>query len=165
MKRHIAILLMFGMLPWAGVYAADTGQTAQTTFRVSTTVNAVCAITASDLAFGTYSAQSGTPLLGTTTLQATCTPQTTYNIGLDQGTTPGSTVTTRQMISGANKLNYELHSDAGRSTNWGNTSGTNTVTGAGTGVAVAHTVYGRVPAAQKTPAGIYQDTITVRIYY
>ena len=45
------------------------------------------------------------------------------------------------------------------------TPGTDTVTGVGSGLAVDHTVFGAVPAAQVVPAGDYQDTITVRIYY
>jgi spore coat protein U-like protein len=165
MKRRIAVLLVLGALPWAGLYAADTGQTAQTTFRVSATVNAVCAITASDLAFGTYSAQSANALVGTTLLQATCTPQTTYSIGLNEGTSPGATVDQRNMVSGTNKLNYQLYSDTNRTTVWGTTPSAR-VTGVGTGTAVPHTVYGSVPAKQANIAqGIYGDTITVTIYY
>ena len=47
----------------------------------------------------------------------------------------------------------------------GQAHNTGTVTGVGTGLAVDHTVFGAVPAAQVIPAGDYQDTITVRIYY
>ena len=162
MKRRVAVLLMLGLLPWADLHAQ---QTAQTTFRVSARVQAVCDITASDLAFGNYTAQSGSPLLGTTLLRATCTPNTTYNVGLNEGTSPGATVNQRRMVSGANVLNYQLYSDASRSTIWGNTTGTDTVTGVGTGTAQDHTVYGTVPAAQVVPAAEYSDTITVRIYY
>jgi len=150
-------------MPWAELHAQ--AQTATTTFRVTAKVQAVCAITASDLAFGTYTSQSGTPLQGTTILRATCTPGSTYNVGLNEGTSPGSTVNARKMASGANALNYQLYSDASRSTIWGNTVGTDTVTGVGTGLAIDHTVFGAVPAAQTVPAGDYADTITVRIYY
>ena len=162
MTQRIAVLLMLGLLPWAELHAQ---QTASTTFRVSARVNAVCEVTATDLAFGTYNAQGGTPLQGTTLLRATCTPNLTYNIGLDQGTSPGATVNQRKMVSGAQALNYQLYSDSARSTIWGNTAGTDTVTGVGTGLAVDHTVFGAVPAAQLVPAGDYQDTITVRVYY
>ena len=163
MKRRIAVLLVLGLLPWAELHAQP--QQASTTFRVSARVKAVCEVTATDLAFGTYTAQAGTPLQGTTLLRATCTPGTTYNVGLNEGTSPGATVNQRKMVSGANTLNYQLYSDAARSTIWGNTPGTDTVTGVGTGLAVDHTVYGAVPAAQVVPAGDYADTITVRIYY
>jgi spore coat protein U-like protein len=89
----------------------------------------------------------------------------TYNVGLDAGTSSGATINARKMASGANSLNYQLYSDAARSTIWGNTTGTDTVTGSGTGLAVDHTVFGAVPAAQLVPAGDYADTITVRVYY
>jgi spore coat protein U-like protein len=70
------------------------------------------------------------------------------------------------MASGpTNTLNYQLYSDSARSAIWGNTTGTDTVTGVGTGLAQALTVYGSVPAAQPAPAGDYQDIITVTIYY
>ena len=129
-------------------------------------MEAVCEVTATDLDFGTYTAQGGTPLQGTTLLRATCTPGSTYNIGLNEGTSPGATVNQRQNGLGSEcVLNYQLYSDAQRSTIWGTTTGTDTVTGVGTGLSQDHTVFGAVPAAQVIPAGGYADTITVRIYY
>jgi spore coat protein U-like protein len=163
MKHRIAVLLMLGAMPWAEIHAQS--QTVSTTFRVSARVEAVCEVTATDLAFGTYTAQGGTPVQATTLLRTTCTPGTTYNVGLNEGTSPGASVNQRKMVSGAQSLNYQLYSDSARSTIWGNTTGTDTVTGVGTGLAVDHTVFGAVPAAQVVPAGDYQDTITVRIYY
>jgi spore coat protein U-like protein len=163
MKKRVALLLMLGSMPWAAVQAQS--QTAQTTFKVTTKVQAVCNVTAVDLAFGTYTSAAGTPLTSTTLLRTTCTPGSTYNVGLDAGTTTGATVNARKMASGANALNYQLYSDSSRTTIWGNTSGTDTVTGTGTGLPVDHTVYGAVPANQTVPAGDYQDTITVRIFY
>jgi spore coat protein U-like protein len=163
MKQRIAVLLMLGLMPWAELLAQS--QTVSTTFRVSARVEAVCAVTASDLDFGTYSAQGTTQQTSTTLLRATCTPSTTYNIGLNQGTSPGATVNTRKMVAGAQSLNYQLYSDSARSKIWGNTTGTDTVTGVGTGLAQDHTVFGAVPASQVIPAGNYSDTITVRIYY
>jgi len=162
MKQRIAILLILAVMPWVELHAQ---QTATTTFRVTAKVQAVCAVTASDLGFGTYTSQSGTPLQGTTVLRATCTPSTTYNVGLDQGQSPGATINQRKMVSGTSNLNYQLYSDASRTKIWGNTTGTDTVTGVGTGTATDHTVFGAVPAAQVVPAGDYADTITVRVYY
>jgi spore coat protein U-like protein len=163
MRQRIAVLLMLGMMPWAELGAQS--QPATTTFRVQARVEAVCAVTATDLNFGTYSAQAGTALQGTTLLRATCTPGTTYNVGLNEGTSSGATVNQRKMASGANSLNYQLYSDSARSIIWGNTTGTDTVTGTGTGLTQDHTIYGAVPAAQAVPAGDYADTITVRVYY
>jgi spore coat protein U-like protein len=163
MKHRIAALLMLASMPWAELSAQTTP--ASTTFRVTTRVDTICEVTATDLAFGSYVAQSGTPLTGTTLLRTTCTPGSTYNVGLDAGTSAGATVQARRMVSGTNNLNYQLYQDSARATIWGNTPGTDTVTGVGTGTQVDHTVFGAVPAAQVVPAGDYADTITVRIFY
>src|SRR5687768_17416951 len=163
MKPRIAMLLMLGLMPWAEIHAQS--QQVSTTFRVSARVEAVCEVTATDLAFGTYTSQGGTPLQGTTLLRATCTPGSTYNVGLNEGTSAGATVNQRRMVSGPQVLNYQLYSDSARSVIWGNTTGTDTVTGVGTGMAQDHTVFGAIPAAQVVPAGDYGDTITVRVYY
>jgi spore coat protein U-like protein len=163
MKQRLAVLVMLGLTPWAELHAQS--QTVSTTFRVNARVQAVCEVTATDLNFGTYTSAAGSPVQGTTLLRATCTPGSTYNVGLNEGTSPGATVNQRKMASGTNALNYQLYSDSARQTIWGNTPGTNTVTGVGTGLAVDHTVFGAVPAAQVVPAGDYGDTITVRVYY
>ena len=105
------------------------------------------------------------PIAKIQSVGSTCTPNTTYYIGLDQGQSPGATVNQRKMVSGASSLDYQLYSDSARSTIWGNTTGTNTVTGVGNGSAQDHTVYGSVPATQNIPQGDYADTITVRVYY
>jgi spore coat protein U-like protein len=155
---------MLGLMPWVELHAQ--AQTATSTFKVTTKVQAVCAVTAVDLAFGNYTSKSATPLLATTTLQATCTPSSSYNIGLNAGTTTGATVNQRKMASGpTNTLNYQLYSDSARSAIWGNTTGTDTVQDVGTGLAKDHTVFGTIPAAQVVPSGDYADTITVRVSY
>jgi spore coat protein U-like protein len=161
MMQRIAVLLILGFMPWAGLHAQ---QTATTTFVVKATVNAVCSVTATDLNFGVYNAQAGSAATSTTVVKATCTPGTTYNVALNAGGA-GNIYAGRQMTSGPNKLNYQLYRNAARSDIWGNTIGTDTVTGSGSGLAVDHTVYGSLAAAQVVPAGNYQDTITVTISY
>jgi spore coat protein U-like protein len=69
------------------------------------------------------------------------------------------------MVSASGALNYQLYKESARQQIWGNTQSTDTVTGVGTGIAQDHTVFGAVPAAQVVPAGSYEDTITVRVYY
>jgi len=164
MRRRIAALLMLGMMPWSGVHAQSL--TATATFIVKTTVQAVCSVSATDLNFGVYNAQSGGATMSNTTVNATCTPGTTYNISLGAGGA-GNIYGGRQMASGTNKLNYQLYRDAGRTNIWGNTIGTDTVTGGGGagGLPVPHTVYGSLAAGQVVPAGSYQDTIVVTITY
>ena len=162
MKKAVPLVLMLGMLPCT---ALDAQQTTSTTFRVTARVNAVCEVTSSDLDFGTYNPKAASPHNVTTLLRATCTPNTTYNVGLNEGASPGATVNQRKMVSGSNALNYQLYRESSRTSIWGNTTGTDTVTGVGTGLAQDHTVFGSVPPAQVIPAGDYADTITVRVYY
>ena len=102
---------------------------------------------------------------GTNTVTPQCTNGTPYNVGLDAGTGTGATVAARKMSNGAVTITYSLYSNSGRTTVWGNTIGTNTVSGTGTGNNQALTVYGRVPP-QTTPApNTYTDTIVVTVTY
>jgi spore coat protein U-like protein len=181
-----------------------------TAIHVSATVAATCSITTNNLNFGVY---SGVQLDGTTTVSATCTSNTPFNIGLNQGVAAGATVTTRKMTgpaallagsdldvspgarrrsladfrshfligldpglapgdtrssitaAAAQLLSYSLFRDSGRTLNWGNTVGTDTVASTGTGSAQTFTVYGRIPASQAVGPGTYQDTITVTVTF
>ena len=135
---------------------------ATTTFGVSATVLKDCIVSATALAFGNYTGAVNT---NTSTVTVTCTNTTAYQVALDAGANGGGTVTTRQMKNGTVKLNYGLYSDAAWTTNWGNSSATNWVTGTGNGAGQALTVYGQIPAAQYVTPGSYADTITVSVTY
>jgi spore coat protein U-like protein len=139
--------------------------TATTTMTVQVSITATCLInSASTLNFGTQGVLSAN-VDQTSTIQVTCTNSTPYNIGLDAGAGTGATVATRKLTSGANAVNYTLYSNSGRTTVWGSTVSTDTVSGTGSGAAQNYTVYGRIPA-QTTPApGSYTDTITVTVTY
>jgi spore coat protein U-like protein len=58
-----------------------------------------------------------------------------------------------------------LYSNAGRTTVWGNTVGTDTVAGTGTGATQSLTVYGRVPVQSTPGAGTYTDTVITTVTY
>jgi spore coat protein U-like protein len=159
LKSVVAIACLF---PSAnGALAATTASN----FTVQIAIGASCTInSASTLNFGAQGVLTAN-VDQTSTLQVQCTNTTPYNIGLNAGTGTGATVASRKMTSGANTVNYSLYSDAGRTTVWGNTVGTDTVAGTGDGAAQSYSVYGRVPA-QTTPApGSYSDTVTVTVTY
>ncbi len=138
--------------------------TVTTTFAVTANVVATCVMSATPMAFGNYT--SITPSDSTSTITVSCSDLTTYNVGLNAGATTGATVTTRQMKgAGAAVLHYTLHSDSARAVNWGNTVGTDTVAGVGTGAPQLLTVYGQVPAGQGPASGAYTDTITATITF
>ncbi len=132
-------------------------------FNVKATVVKACDITANSMNFGTY---SGSLINSTSTISITCTNSTTYNVGLDAGTASGATVTNRSMTGPASALlAYKLFRDSGRTLNWGNTVGTDTVGGTGSGVLQSLTVYGQMPSGQSSIPGSYVDTITATITY
>jgi spore coat protein U-like protein len=135
---------------------------ATNTIHVSATVGNGCALSAGALNFGNY---SGSLVSGQSTITATCTKSTTYNVGLNAGTATGATVTTRKMQNGKALLQYALSHYTSMSPNWGNTIGSDTVVGTGTGSAQNLTVYGQIPAGQSVASGSYTDTITVTLTY
>jgi spore coat protein U-like protein len=138
--------------------------TTTTPFAVTATVQPVCTISASNLAFGNY---ARTRLDGQSQVSLTCANGTGWNVGLNQGTFSGATVTTRRMSGpGGAPLSYSLYQNSTRTTNWGNTVGTDTVSGTGTGSAQSLNVYGRIPASQNSVVpGNYADTITATVTY
>lgn len=163
MKKRAVQLLWVALAVFSSQSFATT---TTTTFLVSTTVAATCAAAALPLAFGVYDPTSSANLDATTSVTVTCTGLTSYNVGLDAGTASGATVTTRQMSGGGNTINYSLYRNSGRTLNWGNTVGTDTVSGTGTGLPQVVTVYGRIPGSQPSvPPGAYSDTITVTVTY
>jgi spore coat protein U-like protein len=141
-----------------------TVPTVQPSFTVSATPGANCNLTTNPLAFGAQGLLNA-DVDATTTLQVQCTSTSPYNVGLDAGQASGATVSTRRMTFGAATVSYALYRDAGRTLNWGQTIGTDTLAGTGTGVSQTITVYGRVPV-QTTPApGTYTDTVAVTVTY
>jgi len=132
-------------------------------FPVTANVPPDCTFSAGNLVFGTY---SGAQLDAQSSITLTCTSGTAWNIGLDAGTFAGATVTTRKMTGpGTSSMSYSLFRNSGRTLNWGNTVGTDTLSGTGSGSAQSVSVYGRVPASQNLPAGSYQDTIIATITF
>jgi spore coat protein U-like protein len=158
------------LLPTIGAWlalmsGAAHGTTTTTTFTVQMTITASCVInSASTLNFGSQGVLTAA-VNATSTIQVQCTNTTPYNIGLNQGTATGATVTTRKMTNAGNTISYSLYSNAGMTTNWGNTVGTDTVSATGNGAAQSYTVYGQVPAQTTPAAATYTDTITVTVTY
>jgi spore coat protein U-like protein len=133
-------------------------------FSVNATVIANCNVSASALNFGSSGLLSSS-INATSTLTVDCTSGSAYNVGFDAGTATGATVTSRKMTNGTAAVNDALYSNAARTTNWGNTVGTDTVSGTGTGASQSYTVYGSVPAQTTPSPGTYIDTITVTVTY
>ena len=161
--RYFLAALTAAIFSFAG--SAAEAATATGSFNVQVTIAATCVVTsATNLNFGTQGVLAAN-IDQTSAINVTCTNTTPYNIGLDKGLNGGS-VTTRQMKSaGPALINYSLFSDAGRTVNWGNTVGTDTVAATGNGSAQPFTVYGRIPPQTSPVPAVYTDTITITVTY
>jgi spore coat protein U-like protein len=160
-------IIMLGLAAGAAMLCnAANAATATTTFQVKLTIQSQCTIVSvSALDFGTNGVINANIDQGNT-LNVQCTNTTPYNIGLNAGAN-GGTIATRLMKGGPSNetIAYSLYSNPARTTVWGETIGTDTVTGTGNGASQPYPIYGRVPA-QTTPApGNYTDTITVTVTY
>lgn len=161
-KGVVVLLLALATAPVVPlpVFAATT----TTTFTVTLTLQNDCQITANALNFGSSGVIAGN-IDQTTTLTVTCSNGATYDVGLNAGSAPGSTIPNRLLAgSGTPTVAFQLYRDSGHSLIWGETAGT-TVGGTGTGAAQTLTVYGRVPSQTTPAAGTYSSTVTATVTF
>ncbi len=159
-----ALLAALGASLLSGQAGAGT---VATTFEVTATIKPTCTISATDLNFGSYiEAQVD----GQSTITVTCTDTTPWEVGLNEGDSTLATVGNRSMTGpDRSSLKYDLFTNAARTITWGDhpaLPGQDVVSGTGTGSAQPLTVFGRIPADQRTPeAGAFLDTIEATITF
>lgn len=142
-----------------------SAQTATTSFDVTITIVADCSIAPpATLDFGTTGVLIA-DVTATTDLAVTCTSGTPFQIGVDEGTTSGGTITTRLMTNGADTVAYQLFQDAAQTVNWGNTLGADTLASTGTGSTQTFPVYGVVPPQATPSTGTYTDVVGVTVTF
>jgi len=135
-------------------------------FTVRATNNSSCTVTTGALDFGTQA--DLTAIRDTTnTIGVTCTAGTVYTVGLNGGLSGAINPTLRRMTNAATPLyiTYGIYRDASRTQPWGDTSGSNTNSGTGTGGPQSFTGYGRVPVQPTPNALVYTDTVVVTVTY
>jgi spore coat protein U-like protein len=138
--------------------------TTSNSFSAAARVQTTCTVSASNLSFGTLGHLTGN-VDAISDITAQCANGAPYTVGLSAGNGPGATVAVRQMTRGAKTLNYSLYQDSSRTRVWGETIGTDTVTGIGNGTAQSYTVYGRIPPQTIPGPGLYTDTIVVTVTF
>jgi len=139
--------------------------TATDPFNVTALVGAVCTIQANDLEFGNYNPLSANNHAGNTTIQVTCSTGVNFNVGIDAGEGADATTTNRKMtrtVGGTETLTYQLFQDNNHTINWGNTVGTNTVSGTTT---ASIPLYGLILAGQNVPNANYADMLVATVTY
>ena len=146
---------------------AALADTASSTLNVSATVTANCTVSTSEIAFGDVNTLSGSDVDGSGGITVTCTNGTDWEATAGVGGGSGASYANRRLSAGAELLNYNLYTDAARTSVWGDGSGTTvTIADTGTGTAQNVTIYGRVGSGQTgVPAGDYTDSVSVTVTY
>lgn len=130
------------------------GATLLSNFTATATVANTCTLTtaASNVAFGLYTINTVQDAAGSAVVNCTSgAPYTTYITG------------SRVMTSGLNNLNFELYSDAGRTTVYGSALAGGLADN-GTGADQTINYYGRIPA-QTVASGNYSAALVFTVEY
>jgi len=166
MKTYIsgAALAAISLLALSGTAFAQSNESAGD-FQVTLTVENSCTASVDDLDFGSIG-DFDANVDAAADITVTCTGETPFQIGLDNG--ENHTGTTRAMLitgGGTETVEYGLFSDEARTTAWGNTLGDDTHGGTGTAGAQTVILYGRVPSGQTAVVGSFSDTVVATLWY
>ncbi len=157
----------FGLAPSFTCSATLSPRAQNVPFTVRTSNNSTCTVVSSTMDFGSR-LQLDTAIQATNSITATCTVGTTYEIGLNNGTSGATVPANRKMrgsVTPSQTVKYQIYRDSGRTQIWGNTIGTDTMSATSTGTAQTFTGYGLVPP-QPTPwSQLYTDNVIVTITY
>jgi spore coat protein U-like protein len=140
--------------------------TATGSFNVQVIIQETCVVASpasTTLDFGTQTLLNAN-IDAATTIQVQCTNGTDYDVSLDNGQNAS-----RRMRLGAtaNYVDYELYTNATRTTVWPTAAGTAPYPYTANGSAQNISVYGRIPA-QATPtasATAYTDVVAITVTY
>lgn len=133
-----------------------------------------CTIAANSFNFGTYDPLSSINTDSTGAVSVTCSALVVnafVNYDVQLATGASGSYATRTMVNGANHLGYNLYTDVSRSLIWGNGSGGTSIVNDGYLIALLapvtrnYTVYGRIPAEQVIPPGMYTDSIVATVVF
>lgn len=128
----------------------------------SNTVWAACTVVVQPVLFGNYDVFNSVDLDSTGLVDVTCdSVADSYSIALSTGM---GSYGQRKMMQGIYALNYNLYTNSGRTTVWGDgTAGTNTVNGSG--LFASFSVYGRVTAQQSARVGAHSDNLVLTLTF
>lgn len=145
-----------------GPQVAEAG-TSSSTFTVSTTVNAPCTITTSNLVFPNYTSGQRFSVPATTDFSISCpgsSSATPTPITLTFTTASGQFA----MTNGVNSLNYQLCD--GSACDWGYSPGVRGPLLDVVGSPQTYTVYGWINPNQAVPGGLlYQQSVTATLEF
>ncbi len=136
---------------------------------VTATVLSSCAVTAGGLlTFLAFAPDAVSEPSAQVNVSVLCTATNTpYNVLISKGGGATATVASREMrvVGVGAPLKYSLYQDAAKTLIWGDTVGTDTVTGSGGLLPTTHTVYSKIFSGQSVPTGVYTDIVMVSVVY
>jgi spore coat protein U-like protein len=143
---------------------------------ITASVAAKCLVSSTAaVAFGAYdpvvtNAAGGADLDGTGSVGIKCTPGNGTSISLDSGVNASGNQRRMQGPAGSSSafLDYNLFSDAARTTAWGNGSNgasAQAITASTNASERTFTVFGRVPKGQDVNVGSFSDTVQVTVNF
>ncbi len=139
-------------------------------FNVTATVETNCTVAANNLSLGSVAA-GATPASNSSSVFVTCSDTTPYFVGMAPLNVTSTTGAGTMKGTGANTntITYQLYSNAGLSSVWGNTATStavgNGVAGAGIGTAQTLTVYAKATGSTDVQPDTYTDTVQVNVNY
>lgn len=143
----------------------------QWSYALCSGTNCSCAVEVMPVNFGSYSPFSTAPTTGLGKITVNCVAQTpgqvSYTIPLNAG---AGSFASRAMTLGTRQLQYNLYTDSAYQFIWGDGSvGTNTVRDDYPIIqgnnSKTYPVFGKIPAAQNIPIGVYTDILTLTVDY
>lgn len=133
--------------------------------------NCYCTVTATTVNFGAYDTLSGAAVNSAGNIEVNCGTDTigdtiSYAIELS-----GGKLGKPRELQGPDKLQYDLYTDVGRTSIWGNGKGGTAMVADSYSFPVLccvtrnYTAYGRIAASQVVEPGVYSDIITVTVNF
>jgi spore coat protein U-like protein len=120
-----------------------------------------CTLNVQSVIFGSYDALSSQSVDSVGGVMVTCDAFASYSVTLSPGR---GTFGARELQSASDVLYYNLYTDALRTFIWGD-GAVGTVLVNGSGTTSSQVIYGRIPARQNVPAGVYTDVLTVTLLF
>lgn len=166
-KKSLVVSLLAGIVGLASSSAMAGSVTAN--FQATASIAATCVVSATNVAFGSFTPAASGNAAATGTITSTCTKSTPYTLAINAGSS--ASIPARTMGGAAtgntDKLAYNLYTDSGHTTLFGDgTTGNGTKASlTGTGAAQTTTVYGNLALNQYITPDNYADTLTVTLAY
>lgn len=163
MKLNKLMTAISGVCMMVATHSAFAVEIVESSFNVKIAVSSLCKIdNISDVDFGTVSAAVDHDVIEETNLKIKCNELKPYTIALVPSNQ--NTMGQGEMKSGdGNSIKYGIYSDSAATVPWGSTGLT---THTGNGRKQEYPVYVKVAGSEfDSPAGSYNDVVTVRVNY